>query len=133
MPGQGRRWGPAATKECRARAACDFSRFPGRPKVSRAWVAGVRCHSVSSMSTRSCAPRRNHLALDVGLACFFVLLDTTVTLAGASWWPTHPDKLAWIMLVLQALADASLVARRRAPMTVIAILTGFTLLLSLLI
>ena len=56
-----------------------------------------------------------------------------VTLAGASWWPVHPDKLAWAMLVLQALADASLVFRRRAPMLVIAILTGFTLLISLLI
>jgi signal transduction histidine kinase len=73
------------------------------------------------------------VALDVGLACFFVLLDTTLTLAGASWWPAHPDKLAWAMLGLQALADASLVARRRAPMLVIAILTGFTLLISLLI
>src|SRR5690242_12613344 len=90
------------------------------------------------MSTRSCAPRascapRNRWALDAGLACFFVLLDTTVTLAGASWWPDHPDKLAWTMLALQALADASLVFRRRAPMTVIAILTGFTLLISLLV
>src|SRR5215813_5717614 len=83
------------------------------------------------MSTPSCAPRKN-VALDVGLACFFVLLDTTVTLAGASWWPVHPDKLAWTMLVLQALADASLVARRRAPMLVIAILTVFTLALPLL-
>jgi signal transduction histidine kinase len=73
------------------------------------------------------------VALDVSLACFFVLLDTTVTLAGASWWPAHPGKLAWAMLGLQALADASLVARRRAPMLVIAILTGFTLLISLLI
>ena len=73
------------------------------------------------------------MALDAGLACFFALLDTTVTLAGASWWPVHPDKLAWTMLVLQALADASLVARRRAPMLVIAILTVFTLALSLLI
>ena len=73
------------------------------------------------------------MALDVSLACFFVLLDTTVTLAGASWWPAHPDKLAWAMLALQALADASLVFRRRAPMLVIAILTGFTLLISLLI
>src|SRR6266480_5341113 len=84
------------------------------------------------MSTPSCAPRKN-VALDVGLACFFVLLDTTVTLAGASWWPAHPDKLAWGMLALQALADASLVARRRAPMLIIAILTGFTLAISLLI
>jgi signal transduction histidine kinase len=73
------------------------------------------------------------VAVDAGLACFFVLVDTTATLAGASWWPTHPDKLAWAMLVLQALADASLVARRRAPLLVIAILTGFTLLISLLI
>jgi signal transduction histidine kinase len=73
------------------------------------------------------------VALDVSLACFFVLLDTAVTLAGASWWPAHPGKLAWAMLGLQALADASLVARRRAPMLVIAILTGFTLLISLLI
>jgi signal transduction histidine kinase len=84
------------------------------------------------MSTRSRAPRKT-VALDTGLACFFVLLDTTATLAGASWWPAHPDKLAWAMLVLQALADASLVARRRAPLLVIAILTGFTLAISLLI
>src|SRR5215469_10306080 len=84
------------------------------------------------MSTRSCAPRKN-VALDAGLACFFVLVDITATLAGGSWWPVHPDKLAWAMLVLQALADASLVARRRAPMLVIAVLTGFTLAISLLI
>src|SRR5215831_6658216 len=84
------------------------------------------------MSTRSCAPRKN-VALDVGLASFFVLVDTTATLAGASWWPVHPDKLAWAMLALQALADASLVVRRRAPILVIAILTGFTLAISLLI
>jgi signal transduction histidine kinase len=84
------------------------------------------------MSTRSCGRRRS-VALDVALACFFVLLDTTVTLAGASWWPSHPGKLAWAMLVLQALADASLVARRRAPMLVIAVMTAFTLALSLLI
>src|SRR5215813_8998773 len=84
------------------------------------------------MSTRSCAPRKN-VALDVGLASFFVLLDITATLAGGSWWPAHPDKLAWAMLVLQAFADASLVARRRAPLLVIAVLTGFTLAISLLI
>src|ERR1035438_7601104 len=59
--------------------------------------------------------------------------DSTLTLAGASWWPVHPGKLAWAMLALQAVADASLVARRRAPMLVIASLTGFTLLISLLI
>jgi signal transduction histidine kinase len=37
------------------------------------------------------------------------------------------------MLVVQAVADASLVARRRAPMLVIAVMTAFTLALSLLI
>jgi signal transduction histidine kinase len=84
------------------------------------------------MSTRSRVPL-NRVAVDVSLACFFVLLDITATLAGASWWPEHPGKLAWAMLALQALADASLVARRRAPILVIAILTGFTLLISLLI
>jgi signal transduction histidine kinase len=73
------------------------------------------------------------MALDAALTCFFVLLDTTTTLAGGSWWPAHPGKVAWAMLVLQALADASLVARRRAPMLVIAILAGFTLAVSLLI
>jgi signal transduction histidine kinase len=84
------------------------------------------------MSTRPCAPRHT-VALDVTFACFFVLLDTSITLAGASWWPAHPGKLAWAMLALQAAADASLVVRRRAPMLVIAILTGFTLLISELI
>jgi signal transduction histidine kinase len=84
------------------------------------------------MRIRSCPPRHG-AALDAALACFFVLLDTTLTLAGASWWPAHPGKLAWAMLVLQAVADVSLVARRRAPMLVIAILTGFTLAISLLI
>jgi signal transduction histidine kinase len=73
------------------------------------------------------------VALDVALACFFVLLDTALTLSGTSWWPAHPGKLAWAMLVLQGLADASLVVRRRAPMLVIAILTGFTLVISLLV
>src|SRR5947209_13121053 len=84
------------------------------------------------MSTRSCAPRHT-VALDVLLAGAFVVADITATLAGASWWPAHPGKLAWAMLALQALADASLVARRRAPILVIAILTGFTLVISLLI
>src|SRR5262249_22255826 len=84
------------------------------------------------MTTRSCAPGKS-VALDVGVASFFVLLDITATLAGGSWWPAHPDKLAWAMLALQAFADASLVARRRAPLVVIAVLTGFTLAISLLI
>jgi signal transduction histidine kinase len=84
------------------------------------------------MGLRECA-RQNRLALDVLLAGFFVLLDTVLTLAGTSWWPAHPGTLAWTMLAVQGLADASLVFRRRAPMLVIAILGGFTLVISLLI
>jgi signal transduction histidine kinase len=77
--------------------------------------------------------RRHGAAADVLIAVAFVLLDTGVTLAGGSWWPAHPGGLAWAMLGVQAAADASLALRRRAPMTVIAILAGFTLALSLLI
>jgi signal transduction histidine kinase len=73
------------------------------------------------------------VALDVLLAVGFALFDTALTLAGASWWPAHPDGLAWTMLALQAVADLSLAFRRRAPILVIAILAGFTLVLSLLI
>jgi signal transduction histidine kinase len=73
------------------------------------------------------------VALDLLLAAGFALLDTALTLAGASWWPAHPGGLAWTMLALQAAADLSLVFRRRAPILVIAILAGFTLVLSLLI
>lgn len=77
--------------------------------------------------------RQNRPALDVLLVVFFVLLDTAATLVGASWWPAHPGTLAWAMLAVQGLADASLVFRRRAPMLVIAVLGGFTLVISLLI
>jgi signal transduction histidine kinase len=77
--------------------------------------------------------RRHWLAVDVLIAAGFALLDTVTTLAGASWWPAHPSTLAWVMLAVQALADLSLAARRRAPITVIAILTAFTLAISLLI
>jgi signal transduction histidine kinase len=77
--------------------------------------------------------RRHPMTLDIVLAACFVVLDTVTTLAGASWWPAHPGKLAWFMLVCQGLADASLAFRRRAPMIVIAILAAFTLAVSLLI
>jgi signal transduction histidine kinase len=77
--------------------------------------------------------RRHQVALDVAIAVFFVLLDTGTTLAGATWWPAHPSTLAWIMLGLQAVACCSLVVRRRAPLTVVAILAGFTLAVTLLI
>src|SRR6476469_5236329 len=76
------------------------------------------------MRLRACA-RLNSRALDASLAGFFILVDTVLTLAGASWWPAHPGTLAWTMLAVQALADASLVFRRRAPMLVIAILGGY--------
>jgi signal transduction histidine kinase len=77
--------------------------------------------------------RRRALAIDVAVAVFFVLLDTGLTLVGSSWWPAHPGPLAWAMLGLQALVCASLVFRRRAPVTVVAVLAVFTLALSLLI
>src|SRR5690348_12734171 len=77
--------------------------------------------------------RQHRLATDVLIAISFALLDTFTTLAGASWWPAHPSTLAWVMLAVQALADLSLIARRRAPILVIAILTGFTLAISFLI
>jgi signal transduction histidine kinase len=76
---------------------------------------------------------QHQLALDALIAVGFVLLDTVATLGGSSWWPDHPGRLVWVMLVLQGLACLSLIARRRAPLLVIAILGGFTLALTLLI
>lgn len=71
--------------------------------------------------------------MDVLIAAGFVVLDTGATLVGASWWPAHPGTLAWVMLAVQALAVSSLAVRRRAPIVVIAILTGFTLAISFLV
>ena len=76
---------------------------------------------------------RHRTATDVGIAVFFALLDTATTLVGITWWPAHPGRLAWVLLGLQAAACLSLVARRRAPLLVIAILGGFTLAVTLLI
>ncbi len=69
-------------------------------------------------------PSRHRTAIDVGLAVFFVLLDTAATLVGISWWPAHPGTLAWVLLGIQAAACLSLVVRRRAPLLVIAVLGG---------
>jgi signal transduction histidine kinase len=69
----------------------------------------------------------------VGIAVFFALLDTATTLVGATWWPAHPGTLAWVLLGIQAAACLSLVARRRAPLLVIAVLGAFTLAVTLLI
>ena len=76
--------------------------------------------------------RQHWLLLDVLLAVGVALGDTANTLGGASWWPAHPGTLAWVMLAVQALADLSLIARRRAPLIVIAILAAFTVAISLL-
>ena len=67
------------------------------------------------------------------IAAAFVALDTVMTLIGGSWWPARPGALAWVMLAVQAAACASLAVRRRAPLTVVAILAAFTLALTLLI
>lgn len=76
--------------------------------------------------------RRHWVAVDVAIAVFFVLLDTWVTLAGGTWWPERPGTLAWVMLGVQALACASLAARRCAPIAVVVVLGAFTLAVSLL-
>ncbi|HTT52220.1 MAG TPA: ATP-binding protein [Streptosporangiaceae bacterium] len=76
---------------------------------------------------------RHWVAVDVAIAVFFVLLDTAMTLIGATWWPAHPGPLAWAMLGVQAAACSSLAVRRPAPVTVIAILAAFTLAVTLLI
>ncbi|MDI5962300.1 histidine kinase [Streptomyces sp. SL13] len=76
---------------------------------------------------------RHRLALDVAIAVFFALFDTGMTLMRTSWWPAHPDTLAWVVLGVQAAACLSLAARRHAPLTVVAVLGGFTLAVSLLI
>jgi signal transduction histidine kinase len=73
------------------------------------------------------------VANDALIAAFFVAADTANTLGGGSWWPAHPGSLAWTLLGVQALADASLLFRRRAPLVVIGILAAFTVAVSLLI
>ena len=77
--------------------------------------------------------RMHRQAVDVLLAVGFAGVDALATLGGASWWPHHPGSLAWAMLAAEVLADLSLIARRRAPILVIAILAAFTVAISLLI
>jgi signal transduction histidine kinase len=79
-----------------------------------------------------CGSRRRAI-LDVAIPLFFVVLDTVVTLVGGSWWPAHPNRLAWALLAAQGLADLSLIARRRAPLAVVAVFAAFTLAVTLLI
>jgi signal transduction histidine kinase len=80
-----------------------------------------------------CGLRRHAVLVDVAVAVFFVVLDIAVTLVGWSWWPAHPDGLAWALLTAQGLTDLSLVARRRAPIAVVGIFTMFTLTVTLLV
>jgi DNA-binding NarL/FixJ family response regulator len=82
---------------------------------------------------RSARTARGRVVVDLVLAVFFTGLDTALTLLGASWWPHHPGPLAWAMLVAQAVACMSLVARSRAPITVVLVLLAFTLTLSIMI
>ncbi|MFG3280877.1 sensor histidine kinase [Streptomyces sp. NPDC048111] len=77
--------------------------------------------------------RRHPLAVDTAIAICFTLADTATTLIGATWWPERPGTLAWTLLGLQALACLSLVVRRRAPLTVVAVLGAFTLAVTLLV
>jgi signal transduction histidine kinase len=76
---------------------------------------------------------RRHLVVGVAIALLFVVVDTVVTLVGGSWWPAHPDGLAWALLVAQAFTDLSLVARRRAPLAVVGIFAAFTLTVTVLV
>lgn len=76
---------------------------------------------------------RHAVLVDVVIAVLFVALDTVLTLVGWSWWPAHPDGLAWALLTAQGLTDLSLVARRRAPIAVVGVFTAFTLSVTLLI
>jgi signal transduction histidine kinase len=85
------------------------------------------------MSGVLCALRRHAVLVDVAVALFFVVLDTAVTLVGWSWWPAQPNALAWALLAAQGLTDLSLVARRRAPIAVVAVFTAFTLAVTLLV
>jgi signal transduction histidine kinase len=85
------------------------------------------------MSDILCGLRRHAVLVDVAIAVFFVALDTVVTLTGWSWWPAHPDGLAWVLLTAQGLTDLSLAARRRAPIAVVGNFTVFTLAVTLLV
>lgn len=74
----------------------------------------------------------HRVAIDVALAAFFVAVDTVLTLSGASWWPARPGALAWTLLVVQALACASLALRQRFPLTILGVFAAFTLLVTVL-
>ena len=81
----------------------------------------------------SAAPSTRMTRLDLALALVFVALDAVVTVTGGSWWPADPGGLAIGLLVLQGVACASVALRRRHPYLIVAVLGGFTLLVTLLV
>lgn len=84
------------------------------------------------MTDGSCHNPRG-FAANATIAVTFAAVDTLMTLSGASWWPAHPGRLAWVLMGVQAAACLTLVVRNRAPITVLAVLGGFSLLLTLLV
>ncbi|KAF4408348.1 MULTISPECIES: sensor histidine kinase [Streptomyces] len=83
--------------------------------------------------TRAPWHRRHPVAVDVAIAVVLTLVDTWSTLAGQTWWPEDPGATAHVLLGVQAAACLSLAVRRRAPLTVVAVLGAFTLLVTLLV
>jgi signal transduction histidine kinase len=105
-------------------------------RPAEGWVFAARWKGGSyhgRMGDILCGLRRHPVLVDAAIAVFFVALDTVVTLAGWSWWPARPDGLAWVLLAAMWLTDLSLVARRRAPIAVVGVFTGFTLVVTLLV
>jgi signal transduction histidine kinase len=120
------------TKGAQLLGPCNLRWF--RPAESWGFAAGRKGGSYHGRMRRAlCGLRRHAVLVDVAVAVFFVVLDTVVTLVGWSWWPAHPDGLAWALLTAQGLTDLSLVARRRAPIAVVGIFTMFTLTVTLLV
>ena len=77
--------------------------------------------------------RRHRAAFDATVAIILTAVDTVLTLVGVSWWPDHPGTLAWSLLGIQALVCLSLAVRRRFPLSVVWIVTAYTLLITMLI
>ncbi|NUR88502.1 MAG: two-component sensor histidine kinase [Nonomuraea sp.] len=71
--------------------------------------------------------------LDLAFAVGFTVLDTVATLGEVTWWPAEPGPLDWVLLGTQVLACLALVFRRRAPLTLLALFGGFTLVVTVLV
>ncbi|MFB9628080.1 sensor histidine kinase [Nonomuraea helvata] len=77
--------------------------------------------------------RRRDWIADIALAVGFAALDTVATLAGASWWPTQPNTIAWVLLGAQVLTCLSLAFRQVASLPVLLVHAGFTLVVTALV